>query len=109
MIYAVERYTLIGLYTFLLVLVIVNIWTILIKQKRCKTLPLVAFYIFAFLAIAFRLIYILIDWTFVRVPVRLINNFYLITKLSVGLIQSWIILEIALRVRQTYKSSNSAE
>ena len=55
-IYAVEHYILIGLYTFLLVLGLLNFWNVIIKQKKYKSLPLLAFYIFAFIAISLRLI-----------------------------------------------------
>ena len=102
-----ERYVLIGLYVFLMVLCILNIWKILIKQRRYKTLPLLTFYIFAFFSIAFRLTYILIDWTCAVVIIIIVNDCYLITKLSVGLIQSWMIFEIALRVRQTYRQTGT--
>ena len=106
-IYAIEHYILIGLYTFLLGLAVFNIWTILIKQRRYKTWPLTFFYVFAFLAIFFRLIWLFIEYieSFV---VDDISDCYLSSKLSVGLIQSWMILEIALRVRQTYKPCHSA-
>ena len=105
-IYAIEHYILIGLYSFLLVLALVNIWTILIKQGRYKTLPLLFFYIFAFLSIFLRLILIIMAWSKFTSFGYYINDFYLVTKLSVGLIQSWMIFEIALRVRQTYISTN---
>ena len=62
MIYAVEHYLLLGLYALLMVQVLVNTWTILMKQRRYKTVPLCAFYIFAFIAIGSRFIYIIIDW-----------------------------------------------
>ena len=106
MIYAVEHYILIGLYTFLLVLVIVNIWTILIKQRRYKTLPLLAFYIFTLLNIVFRLVFIIIRWSKYHIVKHFFNDSYLVTKLSVGLIQSWMIFEIALRERHAYKASS---
>ena len=60
--YAVEHYILIGVYTFLLVLVLVNFWNIIIRQKRYKSWPLMAFYIFAFLAILFRLVVSIWCW-----------------------------------------------
>ena len=62
-IYAVEHYFLIGLYAFAFVLTIVNIWIILIKQKRYKTMPLSAFYIFSFITILLTLINIIIFWS----------------------------------------------
>ena len=60
--YAVEHYILIGVYTFLFVLVLVNFWNIIIGQKRYKSWPLMAFYIFAFLAILFRLVVSIWCW-----------------------------------------------
>ena len=57
-----EHYILIGLYTFLFILTIVNILKILIRQRRYKTLPLLAFYVFTFLSIGFRLTFCLIRW-----------------------------------------------
>ena len=86
MIFVVEHYILIGLYTFLLVLVIVNIWTILIKQRRYKTLPLLAFYIFAFSTISLRLLYTIFCWSGYKLVGLWVNDLFLATKLSVGLI-----------------------
>ena len=101
----VEHYMLIGLYTLLFALVIVNIWTILVKQRRYKTLPLFAFYIFTFFAITLRLIYLIMAFSPHNLALQGINDLFLTSKLCVGLIQSWMIFEIALRVRQTYKSN----
>ena len=42
------------LYFVLLVLLFMNIWQILIKQGKWRTIPLLFFYIFAFLAIIIR-------------------------------------------------------
>ena len=106
MIYAVEHYLLLGLYAFLMSMVLVNIWTILIKQRRYKTVPLCAFYIFAFIAIGCRFIYTIISWIPGWSPKHYTNDIQLVTKLGVGLIQSWIVFEIALRVRRTYKSND---
>ena len=50
------RLLLILLYLTLLTLCIVNIWLILILNKKYKTKPMLLFYIFAFLAIVFRLL-----------------------------------------------------
>ena len=85
-IYAVEHYILIGLYTFAFVLVIVDIWTILIRQKRYKTIPLSAFYVFSFFTILLRLIFIIIIWSKLEIFAAYINDCYLTTKLGVGLI-----------------------
>ena len=105
-IFAVEHYLLIGLYAFLLVLVVLNIWIILIRQRRYKTLPLLAFYVYSFFAILFRLIYIIFEFSTYPL-IYYLNDQYLIAKLNVGLMQCWMILEIALRVRRTYKANNA--
>ena len=86
--YATEHYILLGLYLFGIVLVTLNAWNILIKQGRYRTLPLLAFYIYAFLSLTVRTVYLirfLIDD--VNLKESLIN-FYVATKLSVGIIQS---------------------
>ena len=107
--YATEHYILLGLYLFGIVLVTLNAWNILIKQGRYRTLPLLAFYIFAFLSLAIRTVYlILVLIDDVNLTESLIN-FYVATKLSVGIIQSQMILEIALRIRKTDFGANGAE
>ena len=98
-IYAVERYILIGLYSLLLVLLFVNVWCILIKQRRYRNLPFLAFYVFSFLAISTRLAYILIQWSLTAKQSVLINDYYLISKLCVGFIQAWTTLEMTMRIR----------
>ena len=55
-IYDCEQYFLIALYFLLTVILIVNTWQILIKQKKYKTLPLLNFYLFAWVGIPLRLI-----------------------------------------------------
>ena len=107
MIFVVDQYCLIGLYTFLLILSSINIWTILIRQKRYKTLPLLVFYIFTFFGIALRLVFVIIQHTHYYYLKNYVNDFYLAAKLSVGLIQCWMILEIALRVRKAFKISQA--
>ena len=52
----VENYLVVGVYAFLILLALVNIWQILIKQKKYKTLPLLFFYIYSFVAITLRVI-----------------------------------------------------
>ena len=61
-IYATEHYLLIALYTFLFALVNYNVYTILLRQQKYKTWPLLAFYIFTYMSITFRLIYLV--WEF---------------------------------------------
>ena len=61
-VFAIEHYILIGLYAFLFALVNINVFQIIIRQRRYKTWPLLAFYIFAYIAITFRLIVMI--WMF---------------------------------------------
>ena len=105
--YSIEHFILIGLNILLLSLAIYNIWTILIKQKKYKTWPLLFFYIFTFITVALRIIWLIVKDIDSNV-VDFIADCYLTSKLSVGLLQCWMILKIALRLRQTYKQVPSA-
>ena len=98
-IYVAERYVIIGLYVFLFALVAFNSWRILVRQRRYKNLPLLAFYIFTFLSISCILTYIFIDWTEHNIKFYYLADVYIAARLSVGLIQCWMVLEIALRER----------
>ena len=51
------------MYTMLVVLVLRNIWAIIIRQKEYKNLPILAFYMFALIAVSIRLFFIFGDWT----------------------------------------------
>ena len=57
-IFITEHCVLIGLYFVLLILVLANIWVILIRQGKYKTLPLLAFYVFGSMAIFLRLVFL---------------------------------------------------
>ena len=50
-------------YGFLVVLALRNIWVILVKLKEYKNLPILAFYVFALLAVSLRLANITLMWT----------------------------------------------
>ena len=107
-IYASEHYLLIGLNVFLFFLVLLNIWQILVKQRRYKTLPLLFFYIFAFIAIALRLIYHIFSWSENPIFTN-VNYIYIAAKLCVGLLQTWMIFEIAMRIRHMVASQKHVE
>ena len=77
-----------------------NTWQILVRQQRYKTLPLLFFYIYALIALGLRLIYSIWGWS-VREGFQSVNNIYIVAKLCVRLMQTWMILEIALRVRNS--------
>jgi len=95
---------LIALYVFDNVLMYLNIKNILIKQGRYKTYPLLFFYIFSLISLTFRVMYLI--WQFSMFPfVSFMINISVIAKLCVGMIQSWMILKIVLRLRQSSKEN----
>ena len=75
-IFALEHYLLIVIYSLLFVLVNYNFYTILIRQRKYKTWPLLAFYVFAYMAITFRLIDLI--WLFISVSCP--DKLYMYTK-----------------------------
>ena len=82
----------------LLALAIYNSWQILYKQRRYKTLPLLFFYIYALITLVLRLIYSIFGWSALT-GFQSVNNIYIVAWLCVGLMQTWVIFEIALRIR----------
>ena len=96
--YLLLDYTVIFLYAVLLALALRNVWLILVKQREYRNLPILMFYIFAFIALTLRLVFLLGQWT--RNPMfqnmGMIQQF---AKLSVGVVQDWITLELAIRIR----------
>ena len=95
----VENYLLIGVYAFIILLALTNIWKILIRQKKYKTLPLSFFYLFTFIAVTLRIICVI--WMFQQPGwYNLLIYVYIGAKLCVGLVQAWMILEITLRIRR---------
>ena len=97
-VYASEHYLLIGLNIFLLFLVTLNFWQILVRQKKYKTLPLLFFYIFALIAIVLRLVYSVFTWSQNYIYLS-VDYVYIAAKLCVGLLQTWMIFEIAIRIK----------
>ena len=86
------------LFTILLSLTSVNIWQILVKQGRWKTTALLFFYIFTMIAVVFREIELI--WADRELYVwMLMAHSQPFAKISAGLIQAWIILELAIRMR----------
>lgn len=61
-IYLAEHYGLFFLFLCLLVLCVINIWTIIVKQKRWQSLPLLNFYVMTFLAILMRTLLTILFW-----------------------------------------------
>ena len=94
------------LYTCLAVLCFRNIWVILIKQRKWKQPLLLTFYFFCSIAIVFRWFVIFVS---IQVSVTMLqgNNFvYIIApvqpyaKLMLGLIQTWMIVDLFIRLRR---------
>lgn len=105
-IYGFVHYLLIIMYALLLCLCLTNIWRILIKQGKWKTLPLLAFYILSFIAIASREICniwvcIYESWVFV------LSYQQPVAKLMVGLVQAWMIFELTVRIRKGVTAERS--
>ena len=91
-------YLLIATYLVLIMLALRNIWVILVKQKEYKNLPILTFYVYALMAVTIRPIVIIWQW----VPSSIIFNVDYVqqaAKLCVGIIQDWITLELAIRIR----------
>ena len=87
----------IALFGALVILVSVNIWQIIIRQRKWGNLPLLFFYIFATLGILLRetlLIFAYASW--MNNKVNILQFEEPMTKLGAGVVQSWIIFEIAL-------------
>ena len=88
------------LFTVILIFVLSNIWQILIVQKRWKTAPLLIFYVFAFVTLTERILNSLLTYeldtpkwvvfTKINCPT---------TKLAIGLIQIWMVAELALKMK----------
>ena len=97
-IFITTSYIVIATYVFLIMLALRNIFVILIKQKEYKNLPILAFYCYTILAVTLRPIYLFWCWT--TSPV--FSNLDLIqqgSKLSVGIVQDWITVDLAIRIR----------
>ena len=102
------EYLVIATYTFLIVLALRNIYTILVRQKEYKNLPILAFYTYAILAVSLRPINMI--WFRTGNPV--IANLDFVqqgAKLAVGVVQDWITLELAIRIRNAKGKSDVSE
>ena len=95
-------YTCLVLFVAMLVLALVNVWRILIRLKKYKVVPMTMFYIFTVLNILTRLLYLVFSLTNVY-GVFIVGAIVMqpVFRLSAGLIQSWMMLELTLRIRQS--------
>ena len=93
-------YLLMAMYAMLILLVVRNIWAILMRQGEYKNIPILAFYVFALLAVSIRLLFIIGEWT----DMPIFTNMDFVqqgAKLSVGIVQDWITFELAIRMHKT--------
>jgi hypothetical protein len=98
-VFMIFHWLMILLYLGLTVLVITNTWQILIRLGRWRNPPLLAFYTFTFIVVVSR---DLISTMYYAESPGWKLSLYLnpVAKLAVGLIQTWMIFEIAMRIRQ---------
>ena len=75
-----------------------NTWMFLIKQKRYKARPLLAFYILATSLVAIRIYYCVFLFYLVEKHELFGSLFPAILKLDLGAVQCWIIFELGVRV-----------
>ena len=98
----------IATYILLVVLALRNIWSILIKQREYKNLPILAFYVFTLLAVSLRTIFLIGQWTFM--PIFQNTDFVQQgAKLCVGIVQDWITFELAIRIHNARGYSDISE
>ena len=102
------NYFLIGVYGYLVLLALRNIWVVVIKQREHKNLPILMFYVFALIAVALRLVYLIWFWS-KQLPYTSIDETQQAAKLCVGIIQDWITIELAIRIRNAKGSSDVPE
>ena len=90
-------------YIALTVLVTINIYKFIIKDQKWKIIPLLFFYILAFLAITCRAItevFYLKMYLSYELWTTILDQVNDISKFSVGLIQAWTMLELTIRMRK---------
>ena len=85
------------IYALIMVLILRNTWVVIIKQRVYKNLPILMFYIFAFIAVSIRLIDIIGYWTYTQYLESNIDLLQQAAKICVGMVQDWITFELAIR------------
>ena len=87
-------------YTVVIILALMNIWQILIKLQKWRTISLLFFYIFTILCILIRFLNLIsygIDHD--RQMALILFTLQPIAKICVGLIQCWMIFELSIRIK----------
>ena len=91
-----------------MVLALRNSWVIILRQEEYKNLPIPLFYAFALIAVSLRTIFLIMRWEAFSV-LRNIDYVQQAAKLCVGVVQDWITLELAIRIRNSKGYSNISE
>ena len=107
-IYLSVDYLILVEYFILTLLALRNFWVIILKQQEYNNLPILMFYAFSLLAFSIRTVVIIWYWT----PNPIIYNIDMVqqaAKLSVGVVQDWITLELAIRIHYSKGYSNISE
>lgn len=98
---AISQYIALAVFVGLFGLVLFNFVRIVVMQRRYKTLPLLAFYILGFFVTGLRLYTIIF-----LVKDLFLSHHYAdiaqpISKLQIGLVQAWIMVELVIRIDQS--------
>ena len=101
-------YPLIAIYILLVALALRNIWSIIVRQREYKNLPILMFYVFALIAVTLRPIFLIFSWTSDPIIYN-IDRVQQVSKLCVGVVQDWITLELAIRIRNSKGNSDIPE
>ena len=108
MVWAVEHWIYLILFMSILVILIRNVWCILIRQSKWRSIPLLYFYIMSFITVVARII-ACICAPDLNSEFQIIDSFTAsFAKMCSGMSQCWITLTIALRLRllNKYESLN---
>lgn len=94
--FAAEHYLLIIFYGVLTAIIMLNSWTIFVRQRKFKQAPLLFFYVYAFIDVTDRLVF-LISMFSSNYADSIMIVIYTNSKVCIGLIHSWIVFEIMTR------------
>ena len=103
-IYITLHWSILIFFIFLMLLIVANFVQILIRLGKWRNVPFLMFYIFAGLAIIFRIL----DMVYEFDQVKHLFEFWLafmqpVSKLCAGFIYAWIMFEVGLKVRDVLK------
>ena len=102
--FVIQDYLMILIYLATEVFTVINICVFIVRQKRYRNLSLLLYYILSFFLIAIDLVYWIIYYQSF-VGYNLVLQFLPgILKIDIGLIQAWIMIELAIEMHYIIKS-----